>query len=216
MTRFHDLTDAEVLALTDEQIEYHIEYECADSGAGLLPPDPGPAPEKPKDMKDFTVYVVGDMTFDTQEAALDVATAANRHSRFEKQYVSGPSYEQYVTRADSDVEVRAVRVYSAGGWDAAKALVNKYDADKKVWDGAVREFNRIAEARSQATGWIRERVDEVHAEERERVRVGEQFARYVELADGDETIARRFLLKARPDADKYLPPVSPEAAVPEP
>ena len=44
MKRYNEMTDAELLELTNEQIATLIDYECALDGVPMLPPDPGPAP----------------------------------------------------------------------------------------------------------------------------------------------------------------------------
>lgn len=211
MTRFNDLTDAEVLALTEEQIAYHIDYECADSGAALLPPDPGPEPEKIKDMKDAAAFDVCGVLFTNREEALRVAEVLASCAIFETRYVGNDWSQQVLVRVAESPEAKSVRYYTANGWEAAKALVSKYNAAKKAWDEAVSEYNRIVKERDSATEWIRNRVAEVRNEEWKRQRALNDYQRYVELADGDERIARRFMLKAQPDADKYLPPLCAEA-----
>ena len=214
MTRFDDLTDAEVLALTDEQIAYHVDRECAESGAGLLPPDPGLEPKRPEDMKDVTLYEVGStgLLFADKASALDVIDAIVNKVRFTGRHVSGPSYEQYAERENAEVEIRNKKMYSPSGWDAAKSLVLKYQADKKAWDAASTEYKKIADGRAAAAAWVYERISAVRDEQYQRERTATELARYIALADGDETIGRRFLLKAHPDWEKFLPEVAPQVA----
>lgn len=209
--RFDDMTDAEVLALTEEQIAYIIDFECADNGSGLLPPDPGPAPEPLKDMKDLTVFEFGGLFFSTHAQAFAVSEVAAMQEQWETKYVNGYYGDQAVQRREKPEEITPRKFYSLAGWDAAKGLVVKYSADKKEWDERTAEYKKIADTRASSTEWIRNRISEVRDEDWRRQRAVSELARYVELAEGDEAMARRFFAKAKPGDEKYLPPMEAQA-----
>lgn len=214
MKRFSDLTDAEILALTEAEIAYHIDYECAEAGAGLLPPDPGPEPVKPEGMKDVSAFEVEGLVFTSREDALRVAEALEKCSRYELRYVGNDWSQQVLVRESGPVEVKPVKHYSPNGWDAAKTIVRKYADEKKAWDERVSEMQRIIKERDSATEWVRNRIGEVRENEWRRQRVLADFERYVELAGGDRVIARRFLVKANPSAEQFIAPIATEAEAP--
>lgn len=205
MKTFDELTDAEVLALTDAEIERYIDLECARAGVPLLPPEPGPKPEEPAAEKDVTLYEVGGDLFRDQETALRVAGVINEAGRVRLDYIPGPGFTRIVGGADEPVSVQAVAHYSAARWDEVKAAVHAYEEAKGRWDAENSEYNKALSARRKSVEWVWDRIHEVREGERRRERYLSLLRRYIDLADGDEVLARKFLLDSEPEAAKYLP-----------
>lgn len=206
MTRFDDLDDAAILALTDEEIQYYIDLACAEDGAPLLPPDPGAKPAPPTPEHDVTAYEVGGFLFASMHDAQDVANLVNDLTRVRSDYAPGGSYREHVINPEpSAVTVTSVRAFSPTAWNAQRAEVLKATAAVETWQKNRDEFDKVAKRRGEVAEWIVNRLAEVREAAYQRDRYVAELARYVTLAQGDEAIARTFLLKAHPEAAEYLP-----------
>ena len=210
MKRFDDLTDAEVLALTDEDVERYIDLACAEAGVQLLPEKPGPAPEKPDETRDATLFEVAGQSFSTMEDAESVMKMINGLTRLDTNYLAGNYKDQYVSGSQSDVSITTNSVYSALRWHGIKEEMEAYAKAKKGHDSVVSSYKDCVRERNNESNSVRERVEEVHANAHEAGRLRRHLERYIELADGDVEVARRFLLNAYPDAKEYLPEEFPE------
>lgn len=205
MKTFDELTDAEVLALTDAEIERYIDLECARAGVPLLPPEPGPEPEKPQADKDVTLYEVGGHSFREQEQALRVAAAINSEHPVETKYASGPGYQRIVGGPADEATVTTSSYFSRERWDAVGAELIAYEEAKQQWERERDEYRKAVSRRNSTVEWVVDRISTVREGERQRERYANLYLRYLGLADGDEVVARKFLLDAEPEAAKYLP-----------
>lgn len=209
MKRFDELSDAEILALTEEQIAYYHDFACAEEGAPLMPPPVGPAPEAVEAQHDMKVYQVAGVYFSTMEDASRVADAMNSCRRLTTEYARGGSYRDKVAKvADAPESVTTEPVYSQAMWDSVRQKVTAYNEAKSAWEKRRDEYNKAAELRARVTAWISERIERVHEAEIERRRCEAEFARYVEIARGDRAMAREFLVKARPEAAQFIAPIA--------
>lgn len=213
MKGFDRLTDAEILALTDDQIAYYMDLACAEEGAPLMPPDPGREPTKPAYQPDVTLHACGGFLFFDAETAARVADVVNGLRRAETKYVSGPRYEKTAHIETDPVRLTTEKVYSPELWDQIKNEVNDYGERKQSWDARVKEHTEASKARDKVTAWIREKIEQVRDDDYQRERYTRELARYIELAEGDREMAVRFLFKAHPEAEKYLAMVEPVSTV---
>lgn len=213
---FDSLSDAEVVALNDEQVKFYMDLACAEDGAPLLPPDPGPEPEPIEKVRDVTVYSVEGIHFATQEAAQEVAALLATLPRVDLTYARGGHYSDQVAKPDTGaVATSSTQAYSLAGWDQARERVTAHNSKVEQYEKDREAYNKAAETRSRVTEWISTRIREAHESEWTRGRMEAEFERYVALAEGDRAMARRFLLKAHPEAEKFIRPIEmpPEAAV---
>ena len=115
MKRFDDLSEPEIVALSDADISRWIDLECAYEGAPLLPPCPVPP----------------------------------------------------------------VRVFSLAHWNTVRKDAEAFTAKKSSYDQAHKEYVDIEKKRERVTRWIHERVEDLHAKERERESLRVAYARYL-------------------------------------
>lgn len=216
MKRFDDLTDPELLALIDEQVQYHIDRECAEEGVPLLPPSPGAEPTRPVAPKDVTVFVVGGMLFADREHAEKVAALANQGARLVTEYADYRSgfYDHIAAPATADVDVATQQHYSRGTYDRVREALSAYASAKKKWDAGQKERTDATTGRARIAEHVHEKIDAAREVVYLREQAKAEFARYVQLADGDEVMARRFFEKAKPHSVKYLDPATTSADVP--
>lgn len=205
---FENLTDNEILALTEEDIAHYVDLACAEAGVPLLPPDPGPSPDlPPAPAPDLVMWQVSSETFEDREHAQAFADAGNKGQRLRLDL----DYNTYCRMASGELattlEVSRIEVYGTRTWDAAKLAVVARNNAKQAHAEARANFARAAVERRDVAATVTGRVAQAQADQRNRDWCGAELRRYVELANGDEAVARRFLLRARPDVEKYLSPV---------
>lgn len=206
LRRFDDLSESEILALSDEQVRYYMDLECAEAGAPLLPPDPGYAPEKQSYPKDREHFAVGGILFQNAADAQRVLELVNTLPRYKSDYARGGAYYEHIITAKDEPEVMGSgRDYSPEAWEGVRADVVAQNQAKTRWDEAKAEYDKAVEERDKACAWVMSRVEEVRENERKRQQYSAELARYTELAKGDEDMARDFLLRAKPEAAEYLP-----------
>jgi hypothetical protein len=215
MKRFDDLLDSDVLALSDDDFKRWVDVECAYAGAPLLPPMPL-EPLKPEAAADLVVYQIGSVTLKRPDDAVTVAALINGMGRFEVGYVSGPRYEKRAVPASGEIEVAPLRVFSTAHWEACKDELNAYTLRKTAYDEALAEYTKALELRDLIAESMNERRERVSRDEWDRIRMRENFTRYLDLAEGDRDVAIRFLFAAYPEAPRILPELAeaPDVMVP--
>ena len=201
MKRYCEMDEAELVALTDEQINKLVDYECAMEGAPMLPPSPGPKPTNELPDKDATVYdVAGCLTLDKDHAAkiLEAMTGG----RLWSEGYEGRSYDvkflQPISSSDYHYPKITTRtIYSIERWNEIKDRVSKHTATLQAWEAKDKEYTKAAKERCAIHDRVWNCVADAreHAEQREQLR--REFARYLELAEGNRHIALNFLQKAK-------------------
>lgn len=187
---FADLSHEELIALSDNAIERYIDIACAEAGVRLLPdraPTPPPAGESISG--DLSLHEVAGLLFADRVTADIVARAINSApTRYheETDYTSR-QYRKHASPADTPVEVKAYTAFSREKHEASKLAAMKHEAAtaayQEIWD----------------------KVNAARALELRRGQIRRQYEHYMELADCNVTVARRFLTKAYPDAEQLYP-----------
>ena len=196
MKRYNEMTDAELLELTNEQIATLIDYECALDGVPMLPPDPGPAPTLSMPPMDTKVYeVVGVLVMDSEHAGriLDAITSG---PLFKTEY--GSNY--LIPHKESDYsfpEIKTKSVYSQEQWATIAPAVKEHETAKKEYDRTARDYNEGIKARKDITDAVNSAIRNASDCEYERQTLRREFARYLELAEGNKNIAMNFPTKAK-------------------
>lgn len=195
MKRIDEMTREEIVALTDERINMLIDYECAMEGKPLLPDSPI-KPIVPEYAPDTLIYTVAEVTTKCADHAQRILEAINSGERVSKKYVSGPSYMKMLEPVSSKVTITSETVFSIELWDkikneklAADVWMEEYKQLKKEYDDAV---NKRAEISDRIWEWI----GNSRNEEYRRERIRNDFKRYLELSEGNKSIAMNFLKKA--------------------
>lgn len=195
MKTFDELTDEEVLALTDEQVERYIDLACAEEGVPLFVAAPEPPAPSAAAVGDVTLYKVADVLFVNRDDAETVAGLISSAPRMDSHFV-GTDYSMRVVRPfDREEEVGTVKFFSDARWAAVRDQVQKDKAAKEEFDKQSKAHQAAVRARREAAEPIRERIERVWEEHRERERIGRVFDQYLKLADGDRAVALRFLQK---------------------
>ena len=205
MRKLEELTTDEIVALSDDDVERYIDLACAESGVPLLPPMPMP-PDKPDAEPDGVVYAVGGIRFFEREDAQRVVDIANDLRRADEAYAPGAGWRHKIVTAKDDPEtVETVKVWTPTGWDRNRNAIQKYDDAHATYDAENKEYQAAVKARGEASEWVRRTVSGAYAEHMRRQRLERDYARYLDIADGNEVVAARFLREAHSDAEEVLP-----------
>lgn len=206
MRQFDELTDEEILDLTDEQIERYVDLACAQEGVPFLPPEPK-KPEETAIEPDRSIYKVLGIEFGNKEDAQRVADLLLDCEVLATEYLPGASYKHRgASRKDAtEITVDAARVFTAERWDSVRQEAQAYEAAKRQYDADMKEFKEASNRRSEASEWIYDRLQEARSKGYRRDNLRRDYERYLQLADGDERTAARFLADAHLDARDLLP-----------
>ena len=132
-------------------------------------------------------------------------------TRFDSTYTPGARYDRIVGEpTDRPVSIDAERFFSVAGWERQKAAIMAYDRAKKRYDEERNEHQRLSNLRNEVREEIDERVARVRRAAAHRKNLIDGFEPYVELADGDRTVAMRFYRRA-----SFIPDEIVEQLVPD-
>lgn len=209
--KLNDLTDDEVLALSDEDIQFLIKRGMAEAGIPILP-----RPVEPTyfdvPVPDLQVHDVGSFMFADRAAAerLQAVVAAEAEHLVKLGYSSDYNL-RFVQSERKTPDVTTSIVYSQSAYAAHKEALDSnsvmraaYEADLRAYEAAERE---AAEVRSE----VMDRVKAVEDAEERRAMLFDRFAEYVVIADGSRDIALEFLRRAFPMTDDEANAISKDA-----
>lgn len=221
MKPFDDLSHEDLIALTDEQVAYYIDRECAENGVPLLPPTVPVAPEIASIEKRAIHYVIAGLRFADEQDARNVerAIAATKSLRTVQhvggQYSwSGPTFD--VPETEDRPVVTIDRVFDAAGAAAQKAEDDAKATRKAAYETAKKEYDAAVSGRENVARSIRSAIASAWTLENRRQRLLSEYERYLPLANGDGLIAKRFLQRAHGDARDVLPHLFPDGWEDEP
>lgn len=205
MKRISEMDETELLALTDEQIDKLIDYECALEGVPMLPAHPGPEPNRVDLKPDATAYeIAGIFTLNADHAA-KILEAINLGQIYKESYPGGDYNTKYLTpllQGDYSMpKIESKIRHSAEQWDKIKGPYKEYTARKSVWEKLNKEYQGAITSRASINKNCWEFVLEArdHASQREVFR--QEFKIYLDLAEGNPQIAFGFLTKVKDLSD---------------
>lgn len=205
---FDKLSDAEVLALTDEQVERHIKLRCAEVGAKIVA-NPGEPQFFTIPQGDVVVFKVDgvDVLFKHRAVADAVRSilVKERMSLTDTEYDwnrGGSDYKKLKTFHQDyhgklrDITVTEEIVYSNELYASVVAdiVANKQLAEDH--DKAKKEYQQSNAGYEEVKGSIWERVRSVRSRHAQLVTAWERFKEYVALAEGDREQGMVFYKKA--------------------
>jgi len=216
MKPFDELTDAEILALTDDQIDYYIDRTCAEEGVALVPPTAPPAPTKPPIENDVSAYKVAGVILTSMgeaERLRDVLRTMT--SRVEVGYGGGRHWRQIAKPVTDPIDVDPVSYLSERRAAEQNEAIIAFEEAQKQYQTDKAAYDKAVEGRERVGAHIQSEVRRVRREDYERQELLREFDRYVALADGDRRIAWRFLCRVRSRAEALLPDLSSELGGPD-
>jgi len=201
MKRFDDLTNAELAALTEQEVAYYCDLACAEAGVRLLPPEPRePDPisvEKTVTLIAFggyhECYMTPNHAVKVEEAiASGVVFQSSGDGEFQCYHPIKREDWNYPKSGDTKVFV------SPENYEQAKEKVISYNVLKKKYDGDKSDYDNALRERRDCVQRIFDRIEEACSVLSRIERTREDFERYLTLAEGNRSVAMNFLVKAKP------------------
>jgi len=194
MKRYTDLDQAELIKLSDDEIETYISLECALEGVPLVP-HPGDAPERPK-LSPSTFYQIEgcDLVFRTREDAED---AAGKAAEIERHYYGGYNDGGVVLSLKTKtLIVSSVQLLSESDRESLDEDLAVWGDKHKAWEKDYKEWSNYQTKRKSIKNDVNAAVSDAKRQDLQRKQIGENWKTYLSLAGGDETLAKTFFVKA--------------------
>jgi hypothetical protein len=204
MQRIFELTDAQIIALSTEQIDRFIDVECLVQGIPLLPTEKPVAPEVVKPEPDAEYWTVGGFHFSDEKQAMVILNELRRSKLIGATYKSGSGGDSfYVIESLASYHapyIKAERAFSPDRWDEVAKQVDEYGRAMTVYKEQKAEYDSACKKREEASSRVWNYVDSIRTLAMKRCRLKDEFARYVVLASGDKEMAWNFFVAAYPEA----------------
>jgi hypothetical protein len=207
MKQFDSLTEQELVALSEDEVQRYIDYACAENGVPLLPSLP-PAPVEVNCMPDVTVYSLGHwLHFATAEDASRALDAIVASKPIETTYISVPSRvtSTVIAKGKPNLAITSAEAFSADKAEGIKGQLAEAKRQEDVYAKAKKSYDAAVSEREAYASEIRDKVSAAWETHHRREGLRRDYERYLSLADGDTRIAARFLGSANRDAQALLP-----------
>lgn len=194
MKHLNELTQQELVELTDEEFEKYLAYEMMDRG--ILPAvPPTRIPLKEIETKTRTFYLLKHdwteipMLFERIEDAEVVLKA--------KPLVKNTTWPGSISYAkEVKWELESIQLPDEPTAKASVDVVTYNNSANEQNEKAEKEYNENSEAASEVREELRAIVIDAHQAKRQAERIRDTFNSYVSLSNGDKIVAYNFLLKA--------------------
>ena len=198
MKGYNELTEKEIMELGEKNIQDLIDLECANEGVKLIKrPN---EPQKPELQNDIICYKIDDMIFKTQKEAQMVFDVLRETKTYKTNYNYESGYDFKYLELDDDfgnnLSIKKTTYLSKKKYKEHEETLVKYESDKSIYDTKYQKWNKENDKRREIEGTIREYINKAYEKESERQDMLMQYKRYLELANDDELIAKKFLCDA--------------------
>lgn len=195
MGYFDKLSIEEVAALDDDAVTKVVNLQCADQGIPVfISNEPEPKIEV---LPDKTFYKVGDWMFDDADVADEIREKVASARRFRGGYSWSDNSAKLKAEPDeSDIKVEQVKLFSPEHYQRFQAEIRAQQVRLDAWQRTQEEDKKAIDKKSGVYNAVWKEVNAAREKIRETKRLDVAFGKYVELADGNRQMARKFLLKA--------------------
>lgn len=200
MRSIENLTDTELLALTDEEVTSHIRLRKAEEGIRILPEPVLPALKEIAG-PDIQVFEIAGYAFHEREKAEEIANVINKHvpqsTSIDYDYYRGDGKYRY-TKANNTalVSVAVEQVYSPTKYSEIRDAVESNKRIQESYNKVKREYDDETDKAADIVSAIYDRIqgarDMANEVENHKLNIGN----YLELAQGDVEVAWNFFKKA--------------------
>jgi hypothetical protein len=202
MKRYTDLSEEELLALSDEEKQKYVDIELA--FAGIIPmikPVMDPVPEvniKPT-VQAFEIYGV----FFTDEKD---AFAVSKSSACDSQCISGLYDYRYLTPRGEGYNdgIKAKMFYTKAELEEVRTQLKERQRIEDKNSHAAKEWDAYLEKTEHVANLVTSAIAEAEDHKRRIDQAKTVYAKHYELAGGDEAIASRFFVDAYKDQPEII------------
>lgn len=196
MKNFEDLSDKEVLDLTESEIQLYIDIELMK--AGVVKPIMPKAPKHEViNLKYDEYYAVkvyyNQIVFDSFEKA---NIFVDLYPQTLDQLYDFPKPHNYRLRKDSDLSIEKIKVVRESEVDKYRDVMSKRKKEDEEYAKLKKEYDKEVSALEEIRDRIWDRVNAAQAHYDKVSRISKTWQEYLDLADQKEVIALGFLLKA--------------------
>jgi len=196
---FEQLTDKELLELTQEQIDWYIKLKKAEAGIRIISCPAMPEyREIPK--TDMILYDVVGFNFIDRETAEEVAKVIN--SFISKAYAVncnwdvGSDFKYAKPFTGNLVDVKLENVFSELTYNSIKDILISNEKIKKVYNSLREEYNEMNDKATEIIDKIYETINLARTRKEQYEQYIIRIQEYLRLANGDTAVAWNFFEKA--------------------
>lgn len=204
MKKITELTEQEILNLSNENIEAMIKFEKAEQGIKMLnrPEEPKYIPIPPKTCDVYYSHVLGELCFtDVSEIKIVLDVLRNAKTIGQKKYSSNGSYMTKTLKpqysSDDWDKIMSERVFEEDIYNQIKKDIQSNQVLKNDFEKLVKEYDSQESQTTEIVDSIYDRVREVKS----KYDVLERYCllmrtEYIIIAENNEKMAMKFLDKA--------------------
>ena len=195
--RFNELSEQEVLSLTDAEIDNLINLECAEQGVKLMRGKNAPSEplyyEMPK--ADIRVFELLGLVFKSRDECEKVYQSLLECTLTGWNFSDG-SFSRVETGNIKNFSINDQHIYSAESYDEIKQLVKKNTILKNEYQESLEKYNKDMGEYLPIEEGIIEKIERVRRKYEEFKKLHSEFNNYMKLASGDFELAQSFFEKA--------------------
>ncbi len=210
---FAELTNEQIAALTDEQINARIDFICAQAGVPIFLERP--TPPKTALLKDHTVCRVAGFNFASRADAEAVRSLIQNTPRLKQAY-DRKTYRHldYMEPDDGAVAIEDGLYFSPETFAKHQIEIGTLDRQKADYEKAAEKYDSAIGEREKIAARVWNDIYEARQQVTERNRILNVFDRYVKLAEGDRRMAWNFLKAAEKLTDEDAQAMNLEGLLP--
>lgn len=209
MTKITDMTRDEIVALSEQDLQRMMDYECAENGIALLPLPVKPVTENFD--PDQKYYEIGDMCFVTLSDAERVMEALSGVQVFKDDYDSSVGYEhKFLAPETGRNEIVPRTCFSAELFDRIRVQLARQKELTEQYEKDIKLYQKAQHAREDTCAYILEAYNKANEEARYEQMIRGKFEQYLTLADGNRILAMHFLRKVETVPQELAEELAPE------
>ena len=215
MKKINEMTEQEILALSEQDIQNMIKFRMMEEGIKVIdkPKKPELFEIEPADQKVYVIPVLDGYAFTDFAEAQKVADALREAKSFRKvdydwnKLGSNFKYlekkDRYTYNNEGDFSISEISVYSSKLYANIVDFAAQNKAMEKQVEKDIAEYDKAYAAASDITLEIRSRISEVREKHERLERLMRSFANdYYPLSNNNEEMAMKFMSKAYMLTDK--------------
>lgn len=204
MKQITELSEAEILQLTNEQINKMIQFKMAEAGIKILtkPVEPTYQELPAKTELLYDVYGITYPFADKETAEMQGQSIQEVAKNMKNtNYVGGDYLHKKVSKLDDSIlksigKVTEAWFYSAENVIKVSEIMDANKMLKKEYETLLSEFKANETEADYIRVEIWDKFKQVHAKHNNMADMKHQYERYLDLAEGNKKIALNFLKKA--------------------
>lgn len=204
MKTLKNMTELEILALSDSQVEKILKYRKAEEWIALIekPEEPSYEETPKKDITFYSVSVLDRILFKSSDVAWSIAEFINSkvdEDTYISSYWSSPKRIASLSSYEKDyanATVLSKNHYSPELCESAKQIEKRNEEKRKTYESYLEKYEIYVEEIQWLVDEVWDRVFEVRRKYTNLKKLQNDYSEYIILADKNEEIATKFLTKA--------------------